>query len=133
MTCFICNKTYARLSQHLKRKHEFNNCVIEPVDIRCFALYLSLIPKGTGKLIEDNRSEIEKHFYKGGDLPTEVYKAVNKLLQAYMHQKGMKLQIKIAKAYKQPRKRKEKGALKQHNGEQREWLYLWRNLRGGQF
>lgn len=101
-TCFICCKNYARISQHLMRKHGFFDSVLKPESIKDYIVLLNHLPD-----INVERKVIKDHLECNKDLSCEQYKRIEKSFEAY--KKGdIKLIIQIAKHERQ-RKHRRKG------------------------
>ena len=95
MSCFICNKSYTRLTQHLKMQHQISENCIEPKNISEFTLLLSFFP--ITKDMYNYRKDILNHINgQKKDLPRELYCKLEKLFMEYKSRKGMKPKLCIA-------------------------------------
>ena len=114
MTCFICQRDYARLKRHLRIQHTFENEYIEPFTIKQFSWFLLSLP--TSKTILSNKKTI-KEFVEGiCDLPKELYSEIESQLLRYKKMSGFKPTLRIAKSkMKRSNTKKRKNASNENN------------------
>ena len=103
MSCFICNKTYVRLAQHLKICHNLNETCIEPNTMQEFALMLTLL--NIPKEIIHSKKEISEFLENKSILSRKLYCKLEKLLREYKSLKGMKPMLCIGKHKKNKSKK----------------------------
>ena len=95
MTCSICKKEYSRIAQHLKVVHKIKDRIIEPTSIVQYIKMLQLVPGK--KFIWQNRKLINDHVKNGKDIPSSIYKALEKCFHAYKMNKGVKIVVQVAR------------------------------------
>jgi len=95
MSCSICNKDFKRLTQHLKIKHGLEDRIVEPVSLYEFLKLIDLVP--SKKFIFQNRRLINDHLNNGKDIPSNIYKELNKCFLSYTHNKGVKIVAQVGR------------------------------------
>ena len=106
MTCFICEKKYSRLSQHLTTKHKIHGTSVEPNTMKHYVHLLMLLTPFELKLTSKYREELRNYFENNKDLPSDLYRKLEKALHEYKENHDMKLVIKIAHQSQKPRKQR---------------------------
>ena len=104
MSCFICNKKYARLSSHLFKKHNIQGNTTEPNTIFQYASYLDLFSSPEAEFLCKYKKVINDCLHANKSLPAKLYAIMEKRLNEYKQKTGLKLVIQVATNTKQRRR-----------------------------
>lgn len=94
MTCYICQKSYARLTQHLRKQHGFSDTCIEPANMKEFMLMSTLIELPIDMM--KYRKSIFNYIHNNKDMPIPLYNKMKKHFKEYKAVKGVKPKLCIA-------------------------------------
>lgn len=92
----MCNKKYARLSSHLKYKHNIQGNTIEPKNVMQYVKYLNLFTSPNAKILYKYKKVINDCLYSNKSIPSRIYAIIEKRMKEYQQNKGMKLVAKVA-------------------------------------
>ena len=103
MACFLCNKTYSRLTQHMAQVHKINGVNLEPQTLDQYLFMVSLIPS---HISSEEHEIVMQHLKTKKELPSNLYAKLVKNFNEYKDNDGkMKLSVTVGKREKKSTKK----------------------------
>lgn len=96
MTCYLCNKKYTRLNQHLRTKHSITGASIEPHNIRAYAHLITLFSPRDLKFALKYYKELTNYWLHNKDITTFLHSSLKSKFEEYKKSNIIKPVLQVA-------------------------------------